>query len=351
MSGATRNTAVCESCGARNSHRQADGSYACTSCGWVQRPRDSTAPTIPKKHLRWLTLVVIVVLMVVAGLAWTLLRPPPPAPAAKTPAPASSVPAPAPLPKPDPLTLGNRMVTVPHPEVRELDEGLQWSLSELFATGLPLFDSSKLELGKFERIIDETGLPTYRAELVNRSKDTIVLNPRMDLRLYATDGSSQVPRHIGGMPPMLYPGESAWIKVGDEEDIKPIKRAEVTWHASRRLPLPGPRSKADIEVKSHNVRTCSKRIINSHGSYSFSYPCAELVGTLHNTDTRSMTLAGIAVFYFDAQDRYVGSESINLDDEVKPGQRVDFQIGTTLLRGHGYKRHEIHYYAKQAVMP
>jgi len=346
MTGAKQDKVVCESCGARNSVRQADGSYACTSCGWIQRPRTPRAVAPARKRLRWQALTAVAVVAVGSGLAWKRMHPKPVPAVPVAPAPATSTTAPAVAEKPDPTKLGNRQVTVQKPEIREVDEGLDWSLTELFASELPLFDSSKLELGKFERIIDETGLPTYRAELVNRSKDMIVVNPQMDLRLYSTDGSSEVPRYIGGLPPMLYPGESAWIKVGDEEDIKPIKRAEVEWHASRRLPLPGPRRKVNIEVKSQNLRTCHKSIMNSQGNFSFSFPCVDLVGTLYNTDTRSMMVTGMAVFYFDEKDRYVGSESINQQGEVKPGHHVDFQMGTKLLRNHGYKRHEIHYYAK-----
>ncbi|WP_158880590.1 FxLYD domain-containing protein [Rhodanobacter sp. L36] len=338
--GSVDNKVICESCGARNSVPQGDGSYICQSCGWVQHdPIGTKAKTAPIKRRMWPALVILVALIAGAVIAWRHLHH---HALSDTKVASSSAPATAAVATPN--GNGNRQVTVQHPKIRVIDEGLDWTLDELFAPQLPLFDRSKLELGTFERIIDETGLPTFRAPLNNRSTDAIVINPVMDLRLYSTDGTSQVPASIGGLPPSLYPGEKAWVKIGDDDDIKPIARMDVHWHPSRGLSLPGPRRKANLEVKSQQMRTCHERIINGQGDFSFNYQCVDMVGTLHNTDTRSMKLIGVAVTYYDDDNRYVGSDSTDLNTILQPGDQVDFELHTKLLRKHGYKRFELQYY-------
>jgi hypothetical protein len=334
---------VCESCGARNSVRQSDGRYICQSCGWVQRGAGTAkqiVPTARKSRAGWIVLAIVV--LGGAGLAWRHLHRPVPK-AAAAPAIASTTRT-ATAAVTAPINDGNRQATVQKPAIRVIDEGLNWSLDELLAPSLPLFDTSKLELGTFERIIDETGLPTFRAPLTNRSTDAVVINPVMDLRLFSTDGTTQIPASIGGLPPSLYPGEKAWVKIGDDDDIKPIARMEVHWHPSRSQPLPGPRRKANLEIKTQQMRICHERIINGQGDFSFNYQCVDMVGTLRNTDTRTMKLIGVAVTYYDDDGRYVGSDSTDLNATLNPGDPIDFELHTKLLRKHGYKRYELHYY-------
>lgn len=332
---------VCESCGARHCVLQKDGRYICQSCGWVQRQRrnpDSIAP--PRKRRTWLFALLLI--LVGGGLfGWRYLHRPAPAAATQSAASTSSASTSAASSVPD---TGNRQITVQNPTIRVIDTDLDWTLAELLGPALPTFDTSKLELGRFEQIPDETGLPTFRALLTNRSTDMVVLKPVMDLRLFSTDGSTQVPESIGGLPPSLYPGEKAWIKIGDNEDIKPIARVEVTWHASRAVPLPGPRRQANIEVKNNQLHDCHERIINGQGDYQFTYQCVDMTGVIHNTDTRKMELVGVAAFYYDGAGRYVGSETTDLHATLNPGEQVDYEISTKLLRKHGYARYELHYY-------
>lgn len=335
----TNSKVVCEACGARQSVPQGDGSYVCRSCGWVQH--DSLAAKLanaPVARKSWL--ILLVVLLAIGGFAWKHFQTP------ATRRPKAEAPIATKVAAPKLVDLGNRQLTVQNPKIRSVEQGFNWTLDELFAPALPLYDSSKLHLGKFERIIDETGLPTFRAELVNQSTDQVVIDPIMDLRLFSTDGTSQVPASIGGLPPSMYPGEKVWIKIGDDEDIKPIAKVEIQWHPSRSVALPGPRRKANIEVKSQKMRTCHKRIINSEGEFAFTYQCVDLVGTLRNTDTRTMTLISVSAVYYDEKDRYVGSESTNVDKVLNPGEQADFTMNIKLLRKHGYKRFELTYYNK-----
>lgn len=331
---------VCEACGARQSVPQGDGSYACRSCGWVQHDPVAAKLAIAPAARKWWLFLLVVLLLASGGSAWWHFQTP------ETPSPIAAVPIAAKLGAPRPVDLGNHQVTVQDPKIRNVQKGLDWTLEELFAPALPLYDSSKLQLGKFERIIDETGLPTYRAELVNQSTDQVVIDPIMDLRLFSTDGTSQVPASIGGLPPSMYPGEKVWIKIGDEEDIKPIAKVEIHWHPSRSVALPGPRRKASIEVKSNKMRACHKRIINSEGDFSFTYQCVDLIGTLRNTDTQKMQLISVSAVYYDGQDRYVGSESTEMNKTLNPGEQTDFEMNVKLLRKRGYKRYELKYYNK-----
>ncbi len=331
---------VCEACGARQSVPQGDGSYACRSCGWVQHDAVVAKLAITPAARKWWLFLLVVLLLAIGGFAWWYFQTP------ETPRHEANVPDAAKITAPRPADLGNRQVTVQNPQIRAVEKGLDWTLEELFAPALPLYDSSKLQLGKFERIIDETGLPTFRAELVNLGTDQVVIDPIMDLRLFSTDGTSQVPASIGGLPPSMYPGEKVWIKIGDDEDIKPIARAEIRWHPSRSVALPGPRRKATIEVKSNKTRACHKRIINSEGDFSFTYQCVDLIGTLRNTDTQKMQLISVSAVYYDSQDRYVGSESTDVNKTLNPGEQTDFELNAKLLRKHGYKRFELQYYNK-----
>ena len=332
---------VCASCGARHCVLQKDGRYICQSCGWVQRQRGNpdSAPQ-PRKRRAWLFALLLI--LVAGGMfVWHSLHRPAPAAIVQSAASTSSASTAA---APGVPNTGNRQVTVQHPKIRVIDADLGWSLDELFGPALPTFDTSKLELSSFEQIPDETGLPTFRASLTNRSTDTVALKPVMDLRLFSTDGSTQVPESIGGLPPSLYPGEKAWIKIGDDEDIKPIARVEVTWHASRAVPLPGPRRRANIEVKNNQLRDCHERIMNGQGDFQFTYQCVDMTGVIHNTDTRKMQLVGVAAFYYDGAGRYVGSETTNLQATLNPGEQTDYEIHTKLLRKHGFARYELHYY-------
>ncbi len=337
------NKVVCESCGARNSVPQGDGRYVCQSCGWVQHDLVGTkvAAAPARKNTTWAIVLAAVVLVAGGTLAWQHLHHRAPKIVPKMGAASTSS---APDTKAHSSDNGNRQVTVQNPTIRVIDEGLNWTLDELFAPTLPLFDTSKLELGKFERIVDETGLPTFRAPLTNHSTDSIVIDPVMELRLFSTDGTTQIPASIGGLPPSLYPGEKAWIKIGDDDDIKPIERMEVSWHPSRGLPLPGPRRKANIEIKTQQMRICHERIINGEGDFSFTYQCVDMVGVLHNIDTRKMKLIGLTVVYYDKDDRYVGSDSTDLNTTLNPGDKVDYELHTKLLRKHGYARYELQYY-------
>jgi hypothetical protein len=336
---------VCESCGARHCVLQKDGRYVCQSCGWVQRqhndPSHDDSP--PKKRRAWL--IVPLLIMIVSGVfGWRHMQRTAPAAVVRTAATPPSAPASAGSSVSD---AGNRQITIQDPKVRVIDKNADWTLAELLAPALPLFDTSKLELGSFEKIADERGPPTFRALLTNHSTDTVVIRPAMGLLLFSTDGTSQIPFRIDGLPPMLYPGEKAWIKVGDQEDIKPIARVEVTWHPSRAVPLPGPRRLANIEVKSNHLHDCYERRINHQGEFTgirFDLQCVEMHGVIRNTDTRKMQLLEVTAFYYDSAGRYVGSGSNDLNVTLNPGEQTTYGMDTRLLRNHGYARYELHYY-------
>ena len=208
--------------------------------------------------------------------------------------------------------------TVGAPEVFNAD--LRLSTEDLLADDSERFDTKDLELLPLVAGRSNIQRPLFLTELVNRSKDTVVIAPGAVISRFGgskADGATA----IQGLA-YLYPGERFPILL-EPRDVDRITQTRVEWKPMRRAALPGPRTPLEVQVTGTKAETGSVLL---NFSQRFLYKSVQVTGTVSNPGTTIVGKVRLWVSLRDRDGQLSGFKLVDSLPAIAPGESVPFQV-------------------------
>jgi predicted RNA-binding Zn-ribbon protein involved in translation (DUF1610 family) len=208
--------------------------------------------------------------------------------------------------------------TVGAPEVFHAD--LRLSTEDLLADDSERFDLKELELLPLVAGRSNIQRPLFLTELVNRSKDTVVIAPGGVISRFGgskADGATA----IQGLA-YLYPGERFPILL-EPREVDRITQTRVEWKPMRRAALPGPRTPLEVQVTGTKAETGSVLL---NFSQRFLYKSVEVTGKVSNPGTTIVGKVRLWVSLRDRDGQLSGFKLVDNLPAIAPGESVPFQV-------------------------
>jgi len=200
-----------------------------------------------------------------------------------------------------------------------LNARLRMSTEELLAPAGERFDPAQLELGPLVAGRDTVQRPVYLAEIANRSRDAIAVDPAAVITHF--NGARAAGETLAAGPALLYPGERfpVLLDPGREERIT---ATHVEWKPMRRAALPGPRPALEVQVTDTRADTSSV-LVNFSRRYTYRY--AEVSGTVRNIGAAIVRKPVLWVSLRDREGRLTGFTKVDKLGALAPGESQPFQ--------------------------
>ena len=208
--------------------------------------------------------------------------------------------------------------TVGAPEVFHAD--LRLSTEDLLAEDSERFDLKELELLPLVAGRSNIQRPLFLTELVNRSKEAVVLAPGGVISRFGgskADGATV----IQGLA-YLYPGERFPILL-EPRDVDRITQTRVEWKPMRRAALPGPRTPLEVQVTGTKAETGSVLL---NFSQRFLYKSVQVTGKVGNPGTNIVGKVRLWVSLRDRDGQLSGFKLVDNLPAIAPGESVPFQV-------------------------
>lgn len=208
------------------------------------------------------------------------------------------------------------VATPPEP----LDPGLRVSARDLLLDEAERFDVAQLEFTPLVLGRSESQDPVYLTELVNHSKDKIVLSPGAVISLF--NGNKAVGTDSVHGITALYPGERRALTLKPTPWGERITQTRVLWKPMRQAALPGPRVPLQLQITGKKAGISSVLV---NFSQRFSYKYVEVSGTASNPGSAVIGKLRIWVSLRDKEGKISGYEEVKNVPTLAPGESVPFQ--------------------------
>lgn len=229
-----------------------------------------------------------------------------------------------------------RIVRVSPANVRVIDH-VRLSTEELLDPGFALFDPAALKLSAPRRLLDEIERPVLYAELINTSKEYVMLAPKAEITVY--DGSRALDlRQSWSLPARLYPGER--VPVALTGRVERYTEVKTDWLPAKRAALPGPRPQLAVTVENTEAAVGTGTL---NFTYRYRYKYVTVHGRVRNDSAAEVENVKLWVSLYDAQGQLTGATfQTPRVSRLKPGESAPFQAHVK-QHGANFARVEIVY--------
>lgn len=215
---------------------------------------------------------------------------------------------------------GDRVIRV-NAGPESVSEAMKVSPEDLLADPSEQFDPKSIELTALISGRDTTHDPVYLADIVNRSKDTIALNPGAVISAFNGNKLDSTVS-VNGID-ALYPGERFPVRLKPKTER--ITQTRVEWKPMRKSALPGSRPRLTAAVQGTQAKTGSVLV---NFSQRFQYKYVVVRGVVTNEGQTIAPASKVLVTLRDAAGGLSGFASVNVP-ATGPGDTAPFEVNVT----------------------